>query len=90
MTRKQFSAVAKERDGNSITYGGTKSFPAKYRGECAQGDRIKVGDAVRFNADDELEHVECDGIRETEATFGPVCKNENCLYWMMTHSGECQ
>ena len=34
------------------------SFPAKYRGRCAAGDEIQVGEDVRYLDEDQM-HVNC-------------------------------
>lgn len=64
------------------------AFPAKYPGRCADecGQRIEVGDLVRYVDDGDLRSVDCaaDPVTVTGAREPQVCP----ACWLV-HAGEC-
>lgn len=65
------------------------SFEARYPGTCCScGERIEVGDVIRYNADDEIVHARHEIIHarheRPEEVLAPPCPD--CF---MVHKGEC-
>lgn len=74
-----------------------KVFTAKYTGQCANGDRIHVGDHVFYDGDSVLSHTDCHhsmdpgtgGLQVTLADLDPPLDTALCGDCHCYHNGAC-
>lgn len=61
------------------------TFVAKYRGVCAEGDRVEPGQEVDYTVAGDLVHVDCSSSAAPKVSRAA----RHCERCFLVHTGEC-